>query len=100
MIFTEQYPAKPPRVRFTTDVFHPNVYKDGQLCLDIIQVSILAQQNLNLMRSFLYQLVTPQADEKRNLSFSKAGEKHVRRKVPSGLLRGVELPDGQECRGT
>lgn len=35
--FSEQYPEKPPRVRFTSEIFHPNVYSDGTLCLDIIQ---------------------------------------------------------------
>merc|ERR1712054_761669 len=37
MQFTEEYPAKPPKVRFRTKVFHPNVYKDGNICLDILQ---------------------------------------------------------------
>eukprot|EP01118_Nematostelium_gracile_P004240 TRINITY_DN14979_c0_g1_i1.p1 TRINITY_DN14979_c0_g1~~TRINITY_DN14979_c0_g1_i1.p1 ORF type:complete len:160 (-),score=30.57 TRINITY_DN14979_c0_g1_i1:48-527(-) len=38
MVFTEDYPSKAPReVRFTTEMFHPNVYGDGSLCLDIIQ---------------------------------------------------------------
>mmetsp|Transcript_21980 Transcript_21980/g.43208 ORF Transcript_21980/g.43208 Transcript_21980/m.43208 type:complete len:225 (-) Transcript_21980:645-1319(-) len=35
--FPEQYPSKPPKVRFTCELFHPNVYSDGTLCLDIIQ---------------------------------------------------------------
>jgi hypothetical protein len=35
--FPDQYPEKPPRVRFHTNVFHPNVFSDGTLCLDIIQ---------------------------------------------------------------
>jgi ubiquitin-conjugating enzyme E2 A len=35
--FSEDYPQKPPRIRFTTDMFHPNVYADGTICLDIIQ---------------------------------------------------------------
>eukprot|EP00877_Chromochloris_zofingiensis_P002185 jgi/Chrzof1/11968/Cz06g16130.t1 len=35
--FTERYPDKPPRVRFTCPMFHPNVYDDGTVCLDIIQ---------------------------------------------------------------
>ena len=37
LTFCDQYPDKPPKVRFTTKVFHPNVYQDGTLCLDIIQ---------------------------------------------------------------
>mmetsp|Transcript_14822 Transcript_14822/g.17903 ORF Transcript_14822/g.17903 Transcript_14822/m.17903 type:complete len:156 (+) Transcript_14822:297-764(+) len=37
LTFSEQYPEKPPRIRFTSDVFHPNVYSDGLLCMDIIQ---------------------------------------------------------------
>eukprot|EP01126_Amoeba_proteus_P037794 TRINITY_DN3915_c0_g1_i14.p1 TRINITY_DN3915_c0_g1~~TRINITY_DN3915_c0_g1_i14.p1 ORF type:complete len:105 (-),score=8.46 TRINITY_DN3915_c0_g1_i14:16-330(-) len=36
--FSEDYPSKPPKVRFTGTMFHPNVYGDGSLCLDIIQV--------------------------------------------------------------
>lgn len=35
--FSDQYPEKPPRVRFTSEMFHPNVYSDGTLCMDIIQ---------------------------------------------------------------
>lgn len=35
--FTSDYPEKPPRIRFTTEMFHPNVYNDGTLCMDIIQ---------------------------------------------------------------
>mmetsp|Transcript_42490 Transcript_42490/g.83765 ORF Transcript_42490/g.83765 Transcript_42490/m.83765 type:complete len:154 (-) Transcript_42490:1209-1670(-) len=31
------YPDRPPTVRFTTEMFHPNVFQDGTLCLDIIQ---------------------------------------------------------------
>jgi ubiquitin-conjugating enzyme E2 A len=37
LTFPEDYPSKPPKVKFTTEIFHPNVYGDGSLCLDIIQ---------------------------------------------------------------
>uniref|UniRef100_A0A8C8CNP3 E2 ubiquitin-conjugating enzyme n=1 Tax=Oncorhynchus tshawytscha TaxID=74940 RepID=A0A8C8CNP3_ONCTS len=35
--FSEEYPNKPPTVRFISKMFHPNVYADGSICLDILQ---------------------------------------------------------------
>ena len=37
MHFEEQYPNKPPGVKFISPMFHPNVYGTGELCLDILQ---------------------------------------------------------------
>ena len=34
--FPERYPMKPPVIRFMTQVAHPNVGEDGQICLDIL----------------------------------------------------------------
>lgn len=35
--FSEDYPNKPPTVRILCKMFHPNVYADGSVCLDILQ---------------------------------------------------------------
>ncbi|KAI1725538.1 ubiquitin-conjugating enzyme domain-containing protein [Ditylenchus destructor] len=35
--FSEEYPNKPPSVKFVSKMFHPNVYADGSICLDILQ---------------------------------------------------------------
>lgn len=35
--FDEGYPNKAPNVRFVSQMFHPNVYATGDLCLDILQ---------------------------------------------------------------
>lgn len=37
LAFPEDYPNKPPRVKFLSRIFHPNVYQDGSICLDILQ---------------------------------------------------------------
>merc|ERR1712029_491854 len=37
MQFEEAYPNKPPGVKFVSQMFHPNVYGTGELCLDILQ---------------------------------------------------------------
>lgn len=36
--FCEEYPNKAPAVKFISKMFHPNVYADGSICLDILQV--------------------------------------------------------------
>ncbi|CAB4062378.1 UBE2A [Lepeophtheirus salmonis] len=37
MEFSEEYPNKPPLVKFLSKMFHPNIYADGGICLDILQ---------------------------------------------------------------
>ena len=37
IIFTEQYPFKPPRIYFKTPIYHCNVNKKGAICLDILK---------------------------------------------------------------
>jgi ubiquitin-conjugating enzyme E2 I len=36
MIFPEEYPAKPPKCKFTPPLYHPNIYPSGTVCLSIL----------------------------------------------------------------
>jgi len=33
---SQEYPTKPPKVRFSPPLFHPNVYPSGTVCLSIL----------------------------------------------------------------
>lgn len=34
--FSEDYPSKPPKCKFPSGFFHPNVYPSGTVCLSIL----------------------------------------------------------------
>jgi ubiquitin-conjugating enzyme E2 A len=35
--FDSDYPVKPPSVKFLSTLYHPNIYRDGKICIDILQ---------------------------------------------------------------
>ena len=36
MIFPKEYPNRPPELNFITNLYHPNIYKDGRVCISIL----------------------------------------------------------------
>ncbi|XP_015890411.1 ubiquitin-conjugating enzyme E2 2 isoform X2 [Ziziphus jujuba] len=57
LTFGDNYPEKPPRVRFTSEIFHPNVYHDGTLCMDIIQDAWSPCHNVSTILTSVQQFV-------------------------------------------
>ena len=33
--FPEDYPNNPPKMKFTSKLFHPNIYPDGRVCISM-----------------------------------------------------------------
>ncbi|KAF9398597.1 ubiquitin-conjugating enzyme E2 G1 [Mortierella sp. AD011] len=36
MTFPQDYPLMPPKLRFITNIYHPNVYPSGEVCISIL----------------------------------------------------------------
>jgi len=36
LVFPQDYPLNPPTMRFVSEIFHPNIYPDGRVCISIL----------------------------------------------------------------
>jgi ubiquitin-conjugating enzyme E2 G1 len=36
MTFPSEYPQKPPKLKFVNEMWHPNIYPDGTVCISIL----------------------------------------------------------------
>lgn len=67
LFLTDDYPMVPPKIRFLTKIYHPNVDKLGRICLDVLKSKCLRHQSvLEVLEGLLLyldrQLVTRSAD--------------------------------------
>ncbi|KAL0719121.1 hypothetical protein Bca4012_068445 [Brassica carinata] len=59
LAFSNDYPFKPPKVKFETCCFHPNVDLYGNICLDILQDYITLDSKPSRRSLFYFSLVLP-----------------------------------------
>lgn len=67
MEFTDEFPSKPPKVKFITQMFHPNIYTDGKICLDILDKSWTPIYDFNAILTSIQSLLSdPNPDSPAN----------------------------------
>jgi hypothetical protein len=81
LVFSEDYPNKAPAVKFITKMFHPNIYADGAICLDILQNQWSPIYDISAILTSIQSLLT---DPNPN-SPANSGEEDPHLSPPSGL---------------
>merc|ERR1712188_49819 len=98
--FSEQYPNKAPIVKFVSKMFHPNIYADGSICLDILQNNWSPIYDVAAILTSIQSLLTdpnpnsPANSEAARL-FTENREEYTRQ-VKLSVGRSCEEPKGEE----
>ena len=70
--FPEDYPNKPPKVKFLTKLFHPNIYASGAICLDILKTNWSPVYDVRAVLTSIQSLLTdPNPNSPANPAASK-----------------------------
>jgi ubiquitin-conjugating enzyme E2 A len=70
--FDTDYPIKPPSVKFLTKMYHPNIYRDGKICIDILQSEWTPAQNIRtILLSIISLLMDPNTSSPANREASE-----------------------------
>ncbi|XP_072311378.1 ubiquitin-conjugating enzyme E2G 1b [Eucyclogobius newberryi] len=96
LTFPKNYPLKPPKMKFVTEIWHPNVSKNGEVCISILHDPgedkygyekpeerwLPVHTVETIMISVISMLADPNGDSPANVEAAKEW-----RKDPSGLFK-------------
>merc|ERR1712107_543062 len=95
----EEFPTKPPHVRFSTKMFHPNIYNNGEICLDILQNQWSPIYDISAILTSIQSLLTdPNPNSPANVEAAKLYQEN-RREYDRRVQACVEEtwdPDSEE----
>eukprot|EP00953_Heterococcus_sp_UTEX-ZZ885_P028124 15011-Heterococcus_DN1.PRE.1 len=72
-----EYPSKPPKMRFLCEMYHPNIYSNGTICLDVLQDMWSPVQTVGSLLVSVQSLLTARS--------------HVRAQLPPVLIVGTMI---------
>ena len=67
ILFPHSYPFAPPKIKFITQIYHPNISTTGEICLDMLKSTWTATNNLKTVLAAIYSLLkNPNHDDPLN----------------------------------
>ena len=108
MVFPKDYPNNPPSVRFVSEMWHPNVYNDGEVCISILHApgdNPLGYEQANerwspvqtvetIMLSIISMLSSPNDESPANIDAAKQFREDLpgfRKKVSQCVRKSQEM---------
>lgn len=108
--FPSDYPLNPPKMKFSSPIFHPNVYKDGTVCISILHPPgddpnmyesaaerwSPIQSVEKILISVISMLAEPNAESGANIDASKMwrdNPEEFKRLVRQQILQSLDLRD-------
>jgi len=93
--FPTTYPFKPPKVKFGTRIFHPNINQSGDICLDTLSSQWVPSISMaQVMLSITLLLSNPNPSDPINMEAAT-----LLRNDPEAYNRMVRTMTGQQSRG-
>ncbi|ORE03672.1 ubiquitin-conjugating enzyme E2D 2 [Rhizopus microsporus var. microsporus] len=65
ILFSSDYPFKPPKIKFITKIYHPNIDDDGSICIDHLKPDVWkpATKLINVLQAIATLLENPNPDD-------------------------------------